>query len=145
MDKILIGSGYFFSCYDDFISKDIDELEIIDTDEFNWLRQITGCGRDLFQIRLQKCVDDYIEYALRQNCPMAVGKFLIPEFCKAIGFTIKDLPKLSSLIDQLDQKHKYEEIIFNSYLKNGSFYLSDTQRDLAYKSYQESRKEQLNG
>jgi hypothetical protein len=27
--KMLMGSRYFFSCYDDFVSKDIDEIAII--------------------------------------------------------------------------------------------------------------------
>jgi hypothetical protein len=70
---------------------------------------------------------------------MVVGKFLVPEFCAAIGFTIEDLPQLKPLIDILDNKHKYEEIIFNSYLKNGSFTLTDEQRERAYKSYKNSR------
>jgi hypothetical protein len=69
-----------------------------------------------------------------------VGKFLIPEFCKEIGFTIKDLPKLKPLIDKLDEKHKYEEIIYNAYLENGDFILTPDQRDLAYASYKETRK-----
>jgi hypothetical protein len=31
---MLMGSRYFFSRYDDFVSKDIDEIAIIDTNEF---------------------------------------------------------------------------------------------------------------
>jgi hypothetical protein len=38
MNKFLMGSTYFFDCYDDFESKDIDEIEIVDKCEFNWLR-----------------------------------------------------------------------------------------------------------
>ena len=48
MAKILMGSQYFFSCYSDFKSKDIDEIEIIETNEFKWSRQITGQGRCSF-------------------------------------------------------------------------------------------------
>jgi hypothetical protein len=48
MNRILIGSNYFFSHYNDFNSKDVDEIEIIDTKDFSHVRQITGRGRCLF-------------------------------------------------------------------------------------------------
>ena len=70
---------------------------------------------------------------------MSVGKFLIPEFCDAIGFKVSDLSKLQSAIDKLDDKHKYEKIIFDSYLENNSFRLNPEQRLRAYKSYKEAR------
>jgi hypothetical protein len=141
MSKFLMGSQYFFSCYDDFNSKDIDEIEIIETNEFNHIRQITGQGKCLFQMKKHPSKDKYIDYALQSNLGMVVGKFLIPQFCEAIGFDINDLPRLKALTDKLDDKHKYEEIIFNSYIENGSFTLTDVQRARAYKSYKESRGE----
>lgn len=137
--NILIGSRYFFSCYEDFKSKDVDEIQIIKTNEFSQIRQLTGQGKCLFQMKKHKSKEDYIEWALKSNVGMVVGKFLVPEFCAAIGFTIEDLPRLKVLIDKLDDKHKYEEIIYNSYLENGSFTLTDEQRDRAYKSYKDSR------
>ena len=116
MNKFLIGSQYFFSSYPDFKSKDNDELEIIDTNEFKQMLQITGQGRCLFQLKRQASKDAYLDWALKSELGMVIGKFLIPEFNNAIGLSIKDLPKLQPLIAKLDEKHKYEEIIFNSYL-----------------------------
>lgn len=139
MSKFLMGSQYFFSCYEDFHSKDIDEIEIIDTNKFEQMRQLTGLGRCLFQLKRKNNVDDYISYALQSDLGMVVGKFLIPEFCEEIGLTISNLLQLQPLIDKLDDKHKYEEIIFNAYINNGSFTLTQSQRDEAYKSYKESR------
>lgn len=141
MSKFLMGSQYFFSCYDDFNSKDIDEIEIIETEDFNNMRQLTGRGKCLFQLKKQPSKEGYIDYALKSRLGMVVGKFLIPEFCEAIGFTVEDLPRLKVLIDRLDDKHKYEEIIFKSYIENGTFTLTDEQRATAYKSYKESRGE----
>lgn len=140
MSKILMGSQYFFSCYDDFNSKDIDEIEIVETNEFNYMRQFTGRGKCLFQLKKCPSKEGYIDWALQSQLGMVVGKFLIPEFCEAIGFTIEDLPRLRVLIDKLDDKHKYEEIIYNSYIENNSFTLTDEQRQRAYKSYKESRR-----
>lgn len=139
MEKILIGSTYFFSNYSDFSPKDIDELELIDTNEFRSMQQITGQGKCLFKIKRYQTKDVYIKYALKSDSGMVIGKFLIPEFCKLINFTIKDLPKLQPLLERLDDKHKYEEIIFKSYLENGDFKLTQKQLDLAYDSYKNSR------
>lgn len=139
MDKLLIGSQYFFSCYDDFHSKDIDQLAFVDTNEFNHMRQVTGQGKCLFQMKRHSSKEAYIEWALKSQLGMVVGKFLVPEFCAAIGFTIEDLPQMKVLIDKLDDKHKYEEIIFNSYMENGNFTLTEAQRDLAYQSYKMTR------
>jgi hypothetical protein len=139
MNKILMGSTYFFSEYEDFKSKDVDELEIIDTNEFSQIRQITGKGKCLFQIKRQQKKESYIEWALKSKNGMVVGKFLVPEFCEAIRLTIEDLPRLKPLIERLDDKHKYEEIIFNSYIENNAFTLTQEQRDLAYQSYKKTR------
>ena len=139
MSKILIGSTYFFSNYPDFKSKDVDKLEIINTNEFKQMRQITGQGTCLFQLKRQESTEDYIAWAVKSKLGMVIGKFLIPEFCNEIGFTIKDLPKVKSLIEKLDSKHFYEKIIYDSYIKNGSFTLTDEQRDRAYESYKQSR------
>ena len=139
MDKILIGSRYFFSVYDDFNGKDIDELQIIETDKFQQMQQLTGQGRCLFLMKKHKSKNDYINWALKSNLGMVVGKFLVPEFCNQIGFTINDLPTLKPLIDKLDNKHKYEEIIYNSYLQNNSFTLTQEQRNNAYQSYKQTR------
>lgn len=140
MNKILIGSTYFFSEYDDFNSKDIDELEIIDTNEFKQIRQITGKGKCLFQMKRHSSKEEYIDWALQSQLGMVLGKFLVPEFNAAIGLSMEDLKRLSPLIEKLDDKHKYEEIIFNSYIKNGNFTLTKEQRDLAYQSYKETRR-----
>ena len=136
---MLIGSKYFFSCYEDFEPHDTDELEIIETDEFKQMRQLTGQGRCLFQMKKHSSKEDYIDWAIKSPVGMVIGKFLVPEFCDAIGFTVEDLPRVKVLIDRLDETHKYEEIIYNSYIENGSFTLTDEQRARAYSSYKESR------
>ena len=139
MAKFLMGSQYFFSEYPDFQSKDIDELEIVDTGDFKYLRQLSGMGRCLFQLKRQPSTEEYITFALKSSVGMVVGKFLVPEICQALGFTIKDLPKLQPLIERLDNYHKYEEIIYNSYLENEAFILTEEQRLAAYKKYKENR------
>jgi hypothetical protein len=139
MSKILMGSTYFFSCYPDFKSKDIDEIEIIETNEFKQMRQITGCGKCLFQLKKHETVQEYIDWALECQLGMVVGKFLVPEFNAAIGLSMADLKQLSPLIERLDDKHQYEAIIYNAYIENNSFTLTDEQRLEAYMEYKNSR------
>ena len=58
---------------------------------------------------------------------MQLGKFLVPTFVEAIGFTIEDLKKLQPLADNLDDKRKYEKVIYDSYIQNNDFALTDEQ------------------
>lgn len=139
MMKILIGSKYFFSCYPDFVGNDVDEIELVNTTEFAQMRQITGRGKCVFQMKRHKNKQAYIDWAVKSKMGMVIGKFLVPEFCKAIGMKVTDLPKLAVLIDRLDAKHQYEKIIYDSYIENGSFTLTDEQRARAYQSYKDSR------
>ena len=134
-----MGSQYFFSCYSDFQGEDFDYVQIIETNEFKQVRQLTGKGKCIFFLKKQEKKEDYIDWALKSSIGMVVGKFLIPEFCEQIGFTVEDLPKLRPLIARLDDKHKYEEIIYNSYIQNRAFLLTDKQRLEAYELYKKSR------
>jgi hypothetical protein len=103
------------------------------------MRQITGQGKCLFLMKRHSSKEEYIDWALKSSIGMVVGKFLVPEFCAKIGFTIEDLPKVAPLLEKLDDKHVYEKIIYNSYIENGSFTLTDEQRDRAYESYRNGR------
>lgn len=136
---ILIGSRYFFGKYRDFHSHDTDYIDIIDTNEFSEKRTIRGQGKDYFILK-KKPKECLIQDALKSELPMVVGKFLVPEFNKLIGFTIVDLPKLLPQFEKLDEKHQYEKIIYDAYIENNSFTLTDEQRDAAYASYKETRK-----
>lgn len=142
MSRILVGSKYFFSCYEDFSPHDSDYVEIVETNEFKQIKQITDFIHNccIFQMKKHETAQEYIDWALKCQSGMVIGKFLVPEFNAAISLSIADLKQLSPLIERLDDKHKYEEIIFNSYLENNDFTLTEEQRLAAYLSYKNSRK-----
>lgn len=71
---------------------------------------------------------------------MQLGKFLVPTFIEAIGFTIDDLKKLQPLADNLDDKHKYEKVIYDSYIQNNDFTLTDKQLQKAYLEYKHNKR-----
>ena len=77
MSKILVGSKYFFSCYEDFEPHDEDWIEIIDTTEFKQMRQISGQGKCLFQMKRHSTAQEYIDWALKCQSGMVIGKFLL--------------------------------------------------------------------
>lgn len=138
--KYLIGSTYFFSFYKDFVSKDIDFLELEENPQnYGHKLQITGQGKCYFKWRKMNA-DAYVRITKRTKLPMEVGKFLIKELCEEINFTIEHLKKLKDIFDKLDDKHKYEKVIFDAYIENNDFYLTDEQRLKAYEEYKKYRK-----
>lgn len=135
-----IGSMYFFNCYDDYIPKDEDILLILSNPiNGNKSYLIKKDNKDIIMYpNLSK--EEFINVDLNINDPMKVGKYLIPEFVEYIKFTIDDLIKIEALINNLDDKHKYQKIIYDAYIENNSFYLTNEQRLIAYNEYKKYRK-----
>lgn len=134
-----MGSEYFFKKYSDFVSKDTDYIVLVDEPKmFKTVMNLRMLGKDVFYWkRMDKAL--FIEKTLNSD-PMCAGKFLIPEFCKDLGFTIEDLKLLDNSFQNMDKKHEYERIIYQSYLENNDFFLTDEQREKAYKKYKENKK-----
>ena len=139
--RFKIGSQYFFGCYDDFNPSDIDEVEFEENPELykNYMQfRKKDSSRCLFKWR-KMSADEFVDYTLNTRLPMEIGKFLVPEVNQYLGFTIEHLKKLSPIAEKLDDRHKYEKVIFDSYLKNNEFLLSEEQRQLAYQEYKKER------
>ena len=144
MKKITIGSNIFFKDYVDYTSHDVDYIVFEDNPKQykNFMHINLKCkGSDTFYYR-DMSKEEFIEYELKHcsNVPMAVGKFLVPELCHYKGITLEDLKLFEKAFDNLDDKHKYEKLIYNAYIKNGDFVLTNEQRNEAYKVYKEARK-----
>lgn len=139
--KFQIGSKIFFSCYDDFVPHD-DDLLILQKPEDNpsykqyaYMSMAGNC----INFWVERPLDEFIQIHLDYNNYILFGKFIVPEFARYIGMTIADLKKLEPLVKKLDKKHKYQEIIYNAYIENNDFVLTDEQRLKAYQSYRQSR------
>lgn len=131
----------FFSQYTDFVPKDEDVL-IIDDDpkEYRVMRQTRlKKGKCVFEWRSMGA-DEWVAYQLsHMETPMEFGKFLVPEVAEHIGITIEHLRRLEPVAETLDERHSYERIIYESYISNGSFALTQAQRDAAYEEYKKAR------
>ena len=136
---MLVGSNVFFKDIEGFTSKDIDILEFVDDPtDFKNVRQFKFPDKCVFQWRKMP-IDELIDITLFRNFPMEIGKFLVPEFIKEFKLSIDDLKRLKPIIAKLDDKHKYEEVIYNAYLENNDFVLTDKQRQEAYRGYNKYR------
>ena len=124
--RFKVGSTYFFKDYPSFISKDIDEVEFEENPKlykyFMQFRKNDG-SRCLFKWK-KMSADEFVKYMLNTKTPMEIGKFLVPEVANYLGFTIEHLKQLQPVIDKLDNKHKYEKIIYDSYIENNDFYMT---------------------
>lgn len=136
-----IGSSIFFGSYSDYIQKDIDILAITDLPLF---------GKSMMNMKLKDkdiffmCIEEnsvMLDNTLESGVNMRAGKFLSPEFAEYIGLTIEELKKLKPMFDDIDEKHMYEKVIFDSYIKNNGFFLTNEQRLMAYEEYKRKRPE----
>ena len=134
--KILVGSSVFFNEIEGFQPKDRDYV-ILDEKPvgYNFVRQTTSGKECLFEWR-RMIPEQFVEYSLHRGPAMQIGKFLVPEFVQEIGFTIEHLKKLKPLAEKLDERHKYEKVIYDAYIENGAFELTAEQRSKAYEQYE---------
>lgn len=137
--KILVGSSVFFNEIEGFQSKDRDYVILVEKPVgYDFVRQTTSSKACIFEWR-KMSPERFVEYSLRRGPAMQLGKFLVPEFVQEIGFTIEHLKTLKPLAEKLDERHRYEKVIYDSYIENGSFELTEEQRSKAYEQYKLAR------
>lgn len=138
-NEILTGSQVWFQNIPDFYPSDIDYIRLIDNPQgFQYVRQTHRNSQCIFEWK-RMTPQEYIDYALQRGPAMQIGKFLTPEFVNEINFTIEHLKQLQPLVDRLDTRHQYQKIIYDSYIQNNDFVLTDEQLYKAYESYKQSR------
>lgn len=137
--RFLIGSKAFFSGMEGFEPKDSDFLTLVKTGNgFSHFYQMTD-GTCCHYIFIRKSKKEMIDYALNNGPAMQVGKFLVPAVATELKLTIQDLKKLKPLITKLDVEHIYEEAIYEAYIENNGFFLTDEQRQKAFGLYMAAR------
>jgi hypothetical protein len=139
--RITVGSQAFFSGYEDFDSNDMDFVEFQDEPEdFRRFKIVRENGEEVFYYKTmpkEELIESELEHCKRLG--RAAGKFLVPELVEFIGFTIEDLKLFEEAFNHIDDKHSYEKKIYDSYIENEGFTLTQEQRDEAYQIYKEKR------
>ena len=139
--KILIGSSVFFKEYSDFNPHDIDYVLFEDCPQlYKTFAHINTKTEDVFAYK-QMSKDEFLQYELEhcKKAKMAVGKLLVPELVKYMNITIDDLKKYKIAIDEIQEKKKKKKIIYDAFIKNNDFILTQEQRDKAYQEYKKYR------
>lgn len=140
MKQILVGSRAFFSGIEGFRSNDTNFLVLVENPtDFQWRREQTLRGISMFHYR-QETPARMVQRTLDNGNPLLAGKFLVPEVAQAIDATVDDILPLEPLFAGLDDRHRYEAVIFNAYKQNGTFTLTEQQLQDAYASYCNARK-----
>lgn len=142
--KFKVGSRAFFEGYSDFNSHDSDYVLIENKPElYKTFAVIRTKDSDYFCYR-EMNKDEFLKFELehcsKDRSEMAVGKLLVPKLIEYLGITLEDLKPFEVFINNIDDKHSYEKIIYNAYVKNGDFFLTKEQLDEAYNEYKKYRK-----
>ena len=133
------GSSTFFSEMPNYTPHDNDKICIIDYPLYGDKIGILRKDKDDLYFVFNNGKDNLIEQCIKTNVPMAICKFLSPEFAEYIDLTIDDLKKLNELSTRMDDKHYYLKMIYDFYIENNGFYLTDEQLNLAYQEYKNKR------
>lgn len=141
--EIIVGSKYFFKGIKGFMPKDIDKVVIIDKPKTfkHQYRINAGCQDTIYVARENKY--SMLSYVLNYAPKLAFGRFLVPEFCKEFDITLEDLKILEPMLETIDDKHKYFQVIYDAYKKNNSMTLTEEQRNDAYEVYKKYRKSKI--
>lgn len=142
MKTILTGSQAFFSGVAGFAAKDKDVLIPVNPEDargFQWMRQTSNGSMCRLEV-VMRPKEELLAHAVEVSQSLALGKFLTPAFAEAIGLGVNELSLLQPLRDNLDAKHAYQGIIYDAYIENGAFTLTDAQRQQAYEVYTAARK-----
>lgn len=141
-NKILVGSQVFFSSFPDYKTHDTDYVIFENLPDNRYYFQIQRLDKtDLFFWNKNKSKQELIDFHLKYNMGLEIGKFLVPAVLEEIGMGLDDLKQLTPLLSNLKDKHKYEQVIFEAYLENGSFTLTPEQLTKAYNIYKQYRNE----
>lgn len=148
----IVGSRYFFN--DLNIDRDVDLIVILKDDTSSKDMKII---KDYLFKQFKKYKKKDITYLFEkisfndilnsvESLPninlVKICTCLVPELAEYLDIKIEDLSKIKKYIFQLAEKNnkwKYYEVIYNSYIENNSFTLTEEQRKKAEQVYLEGK------
>ena len=143
--RFLIGSKAIFSGYKDFENYTTDtDILIIDGDEnpeYGFMTQDYDNDEDIHYIIWKNLSKDDLLLYHRYNCYEGtfIQKFLCPEYAEYFDLTIDELKSMSRLFNYMDDRHSYEKFVYDAYIENNGFYMTEEQKAAAYEEYKRKR------
>lgn len=136
---MIVGSQAFFKNIKGFTPSDIDILEFVENPSyFKNVRQFRFEKKCVFQWR-DMSASEFVKVTLLRNTPLEACKFIVPEFINKVNLTLDQLKELEPLFNKLSDKHSYVRLIYEFYIANNGFYLTDQQLQAAYEKYKKYR------
>ena len=145
--QFLTGSRYFFEGhYDDYIVHDTDYTVIDDELDVNYKHIYDKDTKTDYFIWRKNSSEWFVDNLISKGgFALDLGKNLIPEVNEYIDFTIEHLKQVRTIVDeserQVGPRYNYNKIIYDAYIENDSFTLTDEQRLKAYEEYKKYREE----
>lgn len=145
--KFIAGSFYFFKDMPGYNLHDLDYVIItdetfVDYHHIYWIEN--GIAQDRFYWKKNTPEWHIMQMLNEKSFALDIARFLIQGVAEELGITIDDLMKLKHIVNKLktdfNGKYDYYRLIFNAYIENNAFILTDKQRMLAYDSYRNSRR-----
>ena len=142
--KFLIGSRAIFSGYKDFesISTDYDWLIIEDEPSKDYILydeddEMVGKNHYIRWKNIPK--EELLHFHKGCYTGTFIQKFLCPEYAEYLNLTIEELMSIGHMVNYLDDDHTYEKIVYDSYVENHGFFLTEEQKEKAYEEYKNAR------
>lgn len=141
MKTFLIGSKAFFSGFDDFVPVDTDILIFDDEPDYEISKSYMDGNTHYVRWDGRMSKRELIDFHKYLYTGRYIQKFLVPEVVEYLGLTIEELKEMDNLIKYLDDQHTYIKIVYDSYIENNGFFLTDEQLQAAYDEYNRKRQQ----
>ena len=131
---------YHFQCLvlvEDF---HIDKITLVDTTINGWWKFIDVINNVNYFEWQKHTLNEWIDKLTSTNDNIRVSTFLVPDFINQIkgNLTIEEyLNKIKPLFNNLEDKYSWVVYVYNAYVNNKAFVLTNAQRESAYKMYKE--------
>jgi len=146
--KYLCGSNYFFGKFKDYVWHDYDIIIVRENAPkiVDYQRLIDEKKNIDYFIWKKNTPEWHVNHLLNEvRFQLDIGHLLIPEVNKELGITIEHLKQLkdiaNELVGQFDGLYDYYKIIYDAYITNNDFILTDEQRLAAYNEYKKARRD----
>ena len=145
--QFIAGSRYFFeNYYNDYIIHDTDYVVIDDELDVNYRHEYDKETKTDYFIWKKHPPEWFVDNLIgKDGFALDVAKNLVPEVNEYLNFTMEHLKQVRPIVDKLEHhagsKYIYYKTIYDAYIENGSFALTDEQRLKAYDEYRKHREE----
>lgn len=138
--EITVGSSYFFNSLDEHHDLHVDKIALVDNTTNGWWKYIDVYGGATHYEWQKHTIGEWVDKLTSTNDNIRVSTFLVPDFINQIkdNLTIEEyFNKIKPLFNNLEDKYSWVVYVYNAYLNNKAFVLTDAQRESAYKMYKE--------